>query len=323
MTPTGGFSFTAVEGTPSAVQTVATFTDPGGPEPLNDYAALVDWGDGTAPTAGILSVAAGVFTVQGGHTYATGLGLPGDFGNTFCGAVPPSYHKPIKVTITHEGAPSAQATSDAIISLPPASAHLAGGSLIVVGTTNDDHIMVTPVGNSGAVNVRLNSTSLGSFTLGVGGRIIVAALAGNDDIQIAGGVRLDTVLYGGPGDDRIKGGAGRNIEVGCEGNDMLIGGHSGDLLIGGAGADRIIGGHGNDIFVAGNIVDSSNNEDDRYNDLVSVLNAGLIPPPLHAAADGAQNVMTGASGFDTFYGHFQGAGILDLVTDKNGILFNV
>ena len=32
VTPTGGFTFTAVEGTPSATQTVATFTDPGGPE---------------------------------------------------------------------------------------------------------------------------------------------------------------------------------------------------------------------------------------------------------------------------------------------------
>jgi Ca2+-binding RTX toxin-like protein len=323
VTPTGGFSFIAVEGTPSAVQTVATFTDPGGPETLGDYSALIDWGDGTAPTAGTISLTGTVYTVQGGHTYATGLGLPGDFGNTFCGAVPPSYHKPIKVTITHEGAPSAQTTSDAMISLPPASAHLAGGSLIVVGTTSDDHIVVTPVGNTGAVDVRLNSTSLGTFTLGVGGRIIVAALAGNDDIQIAGGVRLDTVLYGGPGDDRIKGGGGRNIQVGCDGSDMLIGGNSGDLLIGGAGADRLIGGHGNDIFVAGNIVDSSNIEDVQYNDLVNVLSAGLIPPPLHAVGDGVQNVMTGASGLDTFYGHFQGGGVLDIVTDKDGVLFNV
>ena len=321
--PTGGFSFTATEGVPSAVQTVATFTDPGGAEPLSDYSALINWGDGTAPTAGVLSFSGGVYTVQGGHTYATGLGLPGDFGNTFCGAVPPFFHKPIAVTISHESAPAAQTISDAVISLPPASAHLAGGSLIVVGTTADDHILVTPVGNTGAVNVKLNSINLGSFTLGAGGRIIVAALSGNDDIQIAGGVRLDTVLYGGPGDDRIKGGHGRNIEMGCEGDDELIGGNDSDLLVGGTGADRMVGGHGNDIFVGGNIVDAGHNEDDQYNDLVSVLNAGQIPPPLGAVDDGAADKMTGSSGINTFYGHFQGSGVLDIVTGKKGNLFNV
>ena len=323
--PTGGFSFAAVEGVPSAVQTVATFTDPGGAEPLADYSALINWGDGTAPTPGVITfdLVTGIYTVQGSHTYATGLGLPADFGNTFCGAVPPFFHKPISVTITHEAAPPAHTTSDAVISLPPASAHLAGGSLIVVGTTADDQIVITPVGNTGAVNVKLNSTSLGSFTLGAGGRIIVAALAGNDDIQVAGGVRIDSVLYGGPGDDRIKGGGGRTIEVGCEGDDQLIGGSGSDLLIGGDGADRMIGGNGNDIMVAGNIVDGTNTEDTQYNDLVSILNAGLITSPFSAVDDGAADKMTGSSGLNTFYGHFQGSGVLDTVTGKKGILFNV
>ena len=64
--------------------------------------------------------------------------------------------------------------------------------------------------------------------------------------------------------------------MGCEGNDQLTGGYSGDLLIGGEGADRIIGGASNDVMVGGELLDAANNEDDQYNDLVSVLNAGLI-----------------------------------------------
>jgi Ca2+-binding RTX toxin-like protein len=237
--------------------------------------------------------------------------------------VPPSYHKPITVTIKHEGAPLAHATSDAVISLPPGSAHLAGGSLIVVGTTADDHIVVTPVGYTGAVEVRLNSTSLGSFILSGGGRIIVAAIAGNDDIQIAGGVRLNTVLYGGPGDDRIKGGYGRNVQVGCEGNDELIGGFAGDLLIGGQGADRLVGGSSSDIMVGGELLDAAHAEDDQYNDLVSVLNAGLIISPFSASNDGAADKMTGSSGYNIFYGHFSGSGVLDTVTGKKGLFYNV
>ena len=86
MIATGGFSFNAVENQPSATQTVATFTDPGGAEAHADYSASINWGDGTT-SAGTISGpdASGVFTVTGSHTYAVGLGLPDDFGNTFCG----------------------------------------------------------------------------------------------------------------------------------------------------------------------------------------------------------------------------------------------
>jgi Ca2+-binding RTX toxin-like protein len=317
---TGGFAFTAVEGVPSATQTVATFTDPGGAEAVGDYSALIDWGDGTAPSVGTITLAAGVYTVQGSHTFAVGLGLPDDFGNTFCGGDPPSYHKAITVTISHEAAPTAQATSDATISIAPGTAHLAGGSLIVVATTADDHVVINPVGNTGAVRVALNSQDLGSFTLGSAGRIIVAGLAGNDDIQVAGGVRLGTVLYGGPGNDRLKGGNGTNILVGCDGNDELIGGNGDDLLIGGNGADRLIGGAGNDKLVSANIVNPITLvEDTKFSHLVAALNGG----PIMADDDGDVDVLTGAAGTDTFFYNYTGNLPLDIVTDKAEIAFDV
>ena len=47
-----GPMFSATEGETSSVQTVATFTDPGGPESDPDaYVATVSWGDGTTSTA--------------------------------------------------------------------------------------------------------------------------------------------------------------------------------------------------------------------------------------------------------------------------------
>jgi hypothetical protein len=48
---------------------VATFIDTGGPEVLADYSATIDWGDGTAPTAGTIG-GGPTFTVTGSHTYA-------------------------------------------------------------------------------------------------------------------------------------------------------------------------------------------------------------------------------------------------------------
>ncbi len=47
---------------------VATFTDPAGAEPAGNYAATIDWGDGTTST-GTITVSNGVFTVSGSHTY--------------------------------------------------------------------------------------------------------------------------------------------------------------------------------------------------------------------------------------------------------------
>jgi hypothetical protein len=50
---------------------VATFTDPGLDQPLASYEAVIDWGDGTATSAGTITynVRTGVYTVTGGHSY--------------------------------------------------------------------------------------------------------------------------------------------------------------------------------------------------------------------------------------------------------------
>ena len=81
---------------------VATFTDadPGGT--ASDYAATIDWGDGTATTAGAIS-GSGPFTVSGSHTYAAA----GSF--------------TVKVTITDAGGAGASASTpaDVAASAPP------------------------------------------------------------------------------------------------------------------------------------------------------------------------------------------------------------
>jgi len=65
---TGGFTVNAIEGMDSGVQTIATFTDPGGPEATGDYSANIDWGDGST-SVGVIIATGTSFAVQGTHRY--------------------------------------------------------------------------------------------------------------------------------------------------------------------------------------------------------------------------------------------------------------
>jgi hypothetical protein len=101
----GSFSFAAVEGALSAVQTVATFTDPGGPElPVDGhYTATISWGDSTPSSAGAITYIDGgskTFTVTASHLY----GEEGTY--------------TITVTINHEGSTPQMVTSTATVTDP-------------------------------------------------------------------------------------------------------------------------------------------------------------------------------------------------------------
>ena len=64
-----GTTINSVEGAPFA-GVVATFTDPDTTATASEYSATINWGDGTAPTAGtITGPTGGPFSVNGTHTY--------------------------------------------------------------------------------------------------------------------------------------------------------------------------------------------------------------------------------------------------------------
>jgi hypothetical protein len=99
---TTALSFNAREGTASSLQAVATFTDPAGAENVSEYAASINWGDGTT-SLGTISFNGGTFTVLGSHSYSEeGTG-----------------NSPITVTINHGTSVAASAvTANAAISDP-------------------------------------------------------------------------------------------------------------------------------------------------------------------------------------------------------------
>jgi len=56
-------------------------------------------------------------------------------------------------------------------------------------------------------------------------------------------------LAGGPGRDRLLGGAAQDLLEGGGGPDSIVGGGDEDLLIGGPGADKLSGGGGSDVLL--------------------------------------------------------------------------
>jgi Ca2+-binding RTX toxin-like protein len=98
--------------------------------------------------------------------------------------------------------------------------------------------------------------------------LIEALLAGNDTITgtssvanfLYGGAGNDTIkgnkgddqLYGGSGDDKLDGGAGDDYLEGGGGNDTLKGGAGNDELFGDDGDDILDGGAGHDYMEGGN-----------------------------------------------------------------------
>jgi uncharacterized repeat protein (TIGR01451 family) len=184
---TGGFTFNAVVGSASAVQTVATFTDPGGAEPNpsdpsgtieSHYSASIDWGDKTT-SAGTLSFSAGVFSVAGSHTYLVA--------GTFT----------IKATISHESSTAQTASSTANVS----------DDAVIAGTSGNDTLVLSHASGTNAVSYQLNGaapvtlSNLHTFTFSGG--------AGDDTMT----VNLDPANPLLPSFIKFDGGTGNNSLV--------------------------------------------------------------------------------------------------------------
>lgn len=77
-----------------------------------------------------------------------------------------------------------------------------------------------------------------------------------DNLIIRGQDALDDVLFGGYGDDTLKGYGGDDVLYGGAGDDILWGNDGDDVLYGGAGDDWVKGGRGVDTYVFESILDA-------------------------------------------------------------------
>ena len=237
---------TALAGTSTGLVTVASFTDPGGPEPnpsdpdpniSHHYTADIDWGDGSGLQLNSGTItgpnAAGVYSVTGSHTYAS--------------AGPYS----VQVIVHHELVTATAVSTPATV-LGIGTASVVNGVLWVVGTNANDRIEVEPwtklgghsPGKPGQIEVEGAPFLPGKYhdmqfdSAGIT-RIEVLCGNGNDFCQIEGNLRIPAIVDGGAGNDTLIGGIAGAVLLGGSGNDTLIADSGYNILIGGTGSDKL------------------------------------------------------------------------------------
>jgi Ca2+-binding RTX toxin-like protein len=194
-----------------------------------------------------------------------------------------------------------------LLSAVPAAVMNAAGFLRIIGTRNDDTVVMgLRAGDASTLDVTVNGTTKSfavadiKLALIVGGNgndtftvdetngaiaFPVVMIGGNGSDSLTGGSGNDFFIAGN-GNDTVNGGAGDDRVIGANGDDQLNGGDGDDLIAGANGDDAITGGNGNDKLIGGNGGDSISGDDG--NDII-------------VAGPSVDSVTTG-NGADTVYG---------------------
>jgi ELWxxDGT repeat protein len=172
----------------------------------------VTWGDGTsvqttATTVTHTYTASALYSVS---VTATAAGLSSNPASQSVNVVP--------VSVTVEADPAK-----------------AGAEMLVVASTASNESL-SVLGNGSSVSLYFDGSTLPTI-LPTGGEAfaLVEVFAGGtgSNIVSASELSVSSVLIGGPGDDMLYGGSGRNLLIGGPGADTLYAGSAGDILIGG------------------------------------------------------------------------------------------
>jgi Concanavalin A-like lectin/glucanases superfamily/Bacterial Ig domain/RTX calcium-binding nonapeptide repeat (4 copies)/Bacterial cadherin-like domain len=218
----------------------------------------VDWGDGSAIETLIVDQFADTFA--GDHTYSTG----GIF--------------EILVTVDDGNGGTDMSTTTAVSQ----GVGLVDGTLYIIGTDGRDDVKLKFKEKKDELKVDVKLDQGGSdggsdgdsdadhikrtFQLSSVDRI-VSYLCGGDDHYDGGSDRgsdggsdggadlaISQFVFGGTGNDHIKGGRGNDVLSGGAGKDKLFGRAGNDILIGGIGKDKLKGGAGNDLLIGNSAV---------------------------------------------------------------------
>lgn len=206
---------------------------------------------GSFTDAGTLDTHTETWTVakSSGEVVATGTGSSFEFVPDTLGSFTVTY----TVTDDDTGAgDSSAAVSTSLILVAADPIDPSQNTLFIGGSNGSDYIRVG--GRTSGLKAWVYDNE-GNYAVESGiqaDRIVIHGNDGNDVIKVynsAGDRPAD--IFGGAGNDWIRGGQGDDTIVGGDGNDF-IGGHNGrDLLIGGDGTDFVIGHRQDDILIAG------------------------------------------------------------------------
>ncbi|MBI4411260.1 MAG: hypothetical protein HY541_02105 [Deltaproteobacteria bacterium] len=139
----------------------------------------------------------------------------------------------------------------------PIDSSLKNGIYTVRGTTGDDLIEVNKI-NGNRVEIKVNGKTVDVVAYDKIRSLHIYGRNGNDEIVIDPALSIDTVVWGGEGNDTIRGSGGNNSIHGGAGNDRLYGNHGKDTIYGGGGddfidgreggGDKLFGGSGDDLI---------------------------------------------------------------------------
>lgn len=179
-----------------------------------------------APSGASINPDTGVFTWTPGESVS-----PGDYA--------------FSVRVADDGIPGRSVQQSVTVTVKASGveigAEVLGGDLVISGTDGNDIIVVELAADDPTKeNVSINGESQGLFDLAaLTGSIRIHGGAGNDKLTIGAGITQAAELFGGPGNDVLRGGAGDDILDGGAGNDVLNGGKGNDTY-------RFADGWGND-----------------------------------------------------------------------------
>lgn len=229
------------DGLMNAAQTfVFIATDPDAMDASGPFVFTISWGDGTQS---VVTSSIGQNTISVTKTF-TDVSANGTF----------TISASVKDSRSSLGPISTKSYASVGWKIMPDPANVGKSVLVIVGSQNSDTIRIKDRCGD-FLKVRIHeiedNVRVRGIVSGDADRILVFALGGDDRVTIDDDIDTNVEVWGGLGDDDVKGGGGHDILLGGAGNDKLYGGDGRDLIIGGTGADRLYGDAHDDILVAG------------------------------------------------------------------------
>lgn len=140
-----------------------------------------------------------------------------------------------------------------------------GSEVLIGATAGGSDVSINPASGGLSVTVDGVTQTYSGIT-----QVTVFGQQGNDSVIVSSSVTTPVWVFGGAGNDLLRGGSGNDVLIGGAGTDVVIGGNGRDLLIGGDGTDIIIGDAGDDILIAG-----YTNVDNNLAALAAIMNGWL------------------------------------------------
>ncbi|ALN89881.1 M91 family zinc metallopeptidase [Lysobacter gummosus] len=161
--------------------------------------------------------------------------------------------KTVQIDPLHQGAEVSIAREQTLADAGGGRTYVSTDQVVLSTGAKNDDVQITQR-DDGTLDVGVNGEKY-EVRLGENQELTIRSGAGNDTINVASNVKVNIVVDGGAGDDKIATGAGADRIDGGLGNDDISTGAGRDDVFGNSGDDRLDAGSGDDVVYGGDGVD--------------------------------------------------------------------